>query len=223
MQVILRLLYLLAHFIVLHTVQEATLLAAVTSAFAMLCASAMLGIAVTAQSTWVDTLLAASAVPPSPPEGPHQPPADQFEMSDLIQPLLSALNHLNLEELVMLITAIWPLGMGLLAMMHAISSNSPEDEVAWRVKRGLPTNTSLLDEENAIAQLSSRTEAALQQSSSDVQSTIGGVEQKVADLQRNHDTRFADLHKDLAGIVWELSKLRADMARWQVTMALIPA
>eukprot|EP00966_Prymnesium_polylepis_P253997 5869616-Prymnesium_polylepis.2 len=30
-----------------------------------------------------------------------------------------------------------------------------------------------------------------------------------------HGSRFGDLHKDLAGIVWELSKLRTDMARWQ--------
>ena len=35
------------------------------------------------------------------------------------------------------------------------------------------------------------------------------VEAQINDLQRGHDTRFADLHKDLAGIVWELSKLRA--------------
>ena len=30
-----------------------------------------------------------------------------------------------------------------------------------------------------------------------------------------HDGRFADLHKDLAGIVWEVSKLRAELARVQ--------
>ena len=28
------------------------------------------------------------------------------------------------------------------------------------------------------------------------------------------------MHKDLAGIVWELSKLRADMARWQALAQL---
>ena len=46
------------------------------------------------------------------------------------------------------------------------------------------------------------------------------VEAQINDLQRGHDTRFADLHKDLAGIVWELSKLRADMARWQALAQL---
>ena len=46
---------------------------------------------------------------------------------------------------------------------------------------------------------------------------IRQVEQQIVELQRSHDTRFADMHKDLAGIVWELSKLRADMARWQAS------
>ena len=49
---------------------------------------------------------------------------------------------------------------------------------------------------------------------------LGSVQQQVTDLQRGHDGRFADLHKDLAGIVWELSKLRADMARWQALAQL---
>ena len=49
---------------------------------------------------------------------------------------------------------------------------------------------------------------------------MGKVEQQIVDLQRGHDQRFADLHKDLAGIVWELSKLRADMARWQALAQL---
>ena len=44
------------------------------------------------------------------------------------------------------------------------------------------------------------------------------LQQQIVELQRSHDTRFADMHKDLAGIVWELSKLRADMARWQVRL-----
>ena len=42
-----------------------------------------------------------------------------------------------------------------------------------------------------------------------MKSSVNKLEQQIADLQRGHDTRFADLHKDLAGIVWELSKLRA--------------
>ena len=46
------------------------------------------------------------------------------------------------------------------------------------------------------------------------------VEQKVLEMGRAHDTKFNDLHKDLAGIVWELSKLRADMARWQALSQL---
>ena len=174
----------------------------------MLCASVMLGLAAAAQSTWVDTLLAAG--PPTPPEGPHQPPADQFEMSELIQPLLMALNHLNMEEFVMLVTAIWPLGMGLLALMRAISNNEKSGD----------EETGDGDHGHAIAQLSSRTESALTSQTEAVQKTIQGVETKVDALQTNHDARFADLHKDLAGIVWELSKLRADMARWQALAQL---
>ena len=41
------------------------------------------------------------------------------------------------------------------------------------------------------------------------------MEGQISELQRSHSGRFADLHKDLAGIVWELTKLRSDMARWQ--------
>eukprot|EP00900_Chrysochromulina_parva_P009242 jgi/Chrpa1/18319/Chrysochromulina_OHIO_Genome00004172-RA len=65
-----------------------------------------------------------------------------------------------------------------------------------------------------------RTEAALSISESNVQATVERVEQQIEALQRTHETRFMDLHKDLAGIVWELSKLRADMARWQALAQL---
>ena len=37
-----------------------------------------------------------------------------------------------------------------------------------------------------------------------LQSNMSRVELQVVDLQRVHDQRFADLHKDLAGIVWEV-------------------
>ena len=36
-----------------------------------------------------------------------------------------------------------------------------------------------------------------------------------------HETRFTDLHKDLAGIVWEVSKLRAELAHVQAQQAAL--
>ena len=60
----------------------------------------------------------------------------------------------------------------------------------------------------------------VENSTATLSGNMSKVEQQIVDLQRGHDQRFADLHKDLAGIVWELSKLRADMARWQALAQL---
>jgi len=102
------------------------------------------------------------------------------------------------------VTTLFPVTYGLIAAFRSFTNNEGEGN----------------DEDDAetgkVAELSTRAEAAIAQSVS----TVGRLEQQVGDLQRANDTRFADLHKDLAGIVWELSKLRADMARWQALAQL---
>ena len=47
----------------------------------------------------------------------------------------------------------------------------------------------------------------VEQSTITLQSNISKVEQQMLDLRRGHEQRFADLHKDLAGIVWEVKAL----------------
>jgi len=134
-----------------------------------------------------------------------QPP-DQFEMHEIWEPLGTMLYHLNMEEFVMLLTAVLPVCMGIWAVLNAI------------------TNVSKVGGESAdassLGELSASVHHDVEQATSALQGGVGKVEQQLADLQRAHDTRFADLHKDLAGIVWELSKLRADMARWQALAQL---
>ena len=44
---------------------------------------------------------------------------------------------------------------------------------------------------------------------------LTSIEQHAQAAQQAHDARFADLHKDLASIVWEVSKLRAELTRVQ--------
>ena len=55
--------------------------------------------------------------------------------------------------------------------------------------------------------------AAASTSLSHVTSKLTSIEKQVQHTQQSHDSRFADLHKDLAGIVWEVSKLRAELTR----------
>ena len=161
--------------------------------------------------TWMEQLTAAA--PPAPPHVPKQPPADQFEMSEFFQPLLELLWHLNPEEFIMVLLAVWPLALGTFAALKALTHNESDDD-------GGDGGAGSAGGEAAMAQLSSRMEAAQSTATTNLSSTIGRVEQSITDIQRNHDKRFADLHKDLAGIVWELSKLRADMARWQALAQL---
>jgi len=122
------------------------------------------------------------------------------EVIQFFTPTLQLLEHLELDEFILLLMTIFPVTAGLMAALHQFTKRRGEQQAdASRVLSAMV-----------------ETEAALSQSAS----TVGRLEQQVTDLQRVHDARFADLHKDLAGIVWELSKLRADMARWQALAQL---
>lgn len=132
-------------------------------------------------------------------------------LATVLQSTASVLSQLTSDEIILVLTTIFPVGMGLIAALHALTGDTKSV--------GGGDDQQHLVESGAIAAISSRTEAALSASTSNMQATVSRVEQQIVDLQRAHDTRFADLHKDLAGIVWELSKLRADMARWQVPWA----
>ena len=125
-----------------------------------------------------------------------------MQINELLKVVVVVLSHLNLEELVLLITTLVPLTFGLVAFLHDLTGKNKEPD-----KEDI--------EHGSMAQLSARTEAAINQSSQTIDSSVRRLEQQIADLSEGHDTRFVDLHKDLAGVVWELSKLRADMARWQ--------
>mmetsp|Transcript_49873 Transcript_49873/g.99227 ORF Transcript_49873/g.99227 Transcript_49873/m.99227 type:complete len:243 (-) Transcript_49873:453-1181(-) len=121
------------------------------------------------------------------------------EIIKMVTWTLQLLEHLELDEFILLLTTIFPVTAGLIAALRAFTNHDGQG-----------------GEHDAERALSIQTEAALTKSAS----TVNRLEQQVTDLQRQHDTRFADLHKDLAGIVWELSKLRADMARWQALAQL---
>lgn len=119
------------------------------------------------------------------------------ELIQFFVPMLQMFEHLEPDELVLFVTTLFPVTYGLIAAFRSFTNNEVGREAEDDAERG------------TVA------EAAITQSVS----AVGRLEQQVGDLQRANDTRFADLHKDLAGIVWELSKLRADMARWQVRSA----
>lgn len=151
---------------------------------------------------------------PPPPAAPHPGPSPP-QHPPIYPPLLvgdvfaavvaeatTLLSQLEIDEFFLLLMTIFPLCYGFVAALRSLSGR----------------RASSLDGE--LAEFSMRTEAALSISESNVQATVERVEQQIEALQRTHETRFMDLHKDLAGIVWELSKLRADMARWQALAQL---
>ena len=105
-------------------------------------------------------------------------------------------SRLTADEFILVLATIIPISIGLVA--------------AFQTLTGIRAANDELDG-GTVA-----TEAAIRASNSNTQATVYRMEQQIVDLQQAHETRFADLHKDLAGVVWELSKLRADMARWQV-------
>ena len=122
-------------------------------------------------------------------------------VGSLLRPLGSLLTEITLEELVMIFCAVIPLSMGLGAASKVLTRKieEVEEEQPKETKASGPAVSA--DLESAV---------------SGMESAATRVEQQMVSLQRFHDAQFADVHKDLAGIVWELSKLRADMARWQV-------
>jgi len=129
-----------------------------------------------------------------------------FEMFDVVAPIAEVFSHLLFEEFVMVVLTILPLFMGLVAALHVMTG----------VTQG-PLDAEVSGD---LGALGSTIHHDIEESTASVQGGMSKVDQHIAELQRGHDQRFADLHKDLAGIVWELSKLRADMARWQALAQL---
>jgi len=137
-------------------------------------------------------------------------PADQFEMNELFAPLVELLSHLNPEEFLLLLFTLWPLSLGAIATLHVLTGH----------ERSSLDAASGDEESGDVGSIAKSMHNEVANSTEAMQTCIFKVETQIVDLQRAHDTRFADLHKDLAGIVWELSKLRADMARWQALSQL---
>ena len=117
----------------------------------------------------------------------------------------------NLEEFILLGLTVWPVLLGLMATLRVLTGATKSSTF----------DASEEDEERpTLGSYASSLHLGVEKSTDEMKSTVNKVENQIVDLQRAHDTRFADLHKDLAGIVWELSKLRADMARWQALQQL---
>jgi len=130
-------------------------------------------------------------------------------VGEALTALSAALSRCTPDEFALLLTTIFPIGMGVAAAFRTLTGSIQSHTVDDHTRAS-----------GTVEALSNRTEAALSLTNSNVQATFCRVEKQINDMQRAHDTRFADLHKDLAGIVWELSKLRADMARWQALAQL---
>ena len=139
------------------------------------------------------------------------PANEQFEMSEMFVPVVTALLHLNLEESVMVCFALWPLSLGLMATLRVLTGATKHAAFDAAIDA---------DAGDGVAAVAASMHLDLQKSTSSMTLCVSNVEQQIVELQKSHDTRFADMHKDLAGIVWELSKLRADMARWQALAQL---
>ena len=149
----------------------------------------------------------------------HVPPASRrlseaspagFEMRDMFNPLMDMVSHLNAEEFIMLVLFIIPVSMGFVATLHVLTGVTKSELDAQQEDI----------ESGDMGAVTAAIHKDMEDSSASVTASVSKVEQQIVELQRAHDTRFADLHKDLAGIVWELSKLRADMARWQALAQL---
>jgi hypothetical protein len=128
-----------------------------------------------------------------------------FEMAQVFKPMVILLSHLGVEEFIMLLCFVVPAFLGLSATLRVLTGVT---------KSGLDAQADL--ESGELGAVAGIVHKDVEESTTAMQAGMNKVESKIVDLQRAHDARFADLHKDLAGIVWELSKLRADMARWQV-------
>ena len=128
-----------------------------------------------------------------------------MEAVAVLRPIGELLMHVTIEEFVMLLVTIVPLYMGLVSASHVFTGRVYDDDDDGKEEPK--------EEVKGMSSVSADVEAAI----SGVNTTATRIEQQMTSLQRTHDAQFADVHKDLAGIVWELSKLRADMARWQVS------
>lgn len=154
-------------------------------------------------SSYVLCLASANLITEAVTQREH-PATDQFEMVEVLAPIVELFSHLNLEEFVMVVLTMWPLWHGMIATLRMLTGANPQTSEGEDNDAG-----------HGLDAVSASMHADVERSTEMVQSSVHKVEQQIIDLQRAHDARFADLHKDLAGIVWELSKSRADMARWQ--------
>jgi len=115
-------------------------------------------------------------------------------------------SRLTVEEFCLVILTMLPLLSMIITVFRLVAGSNREEG---------------LQEASEMRRLSTQIEELqtlmIRQSASAKEGLVK-IEQQIVNLQRHtdmHGSRFGDLHKDLAGIVWELSKLRTDMARWQ--------
>ena len=142
-------------------------------------------------------------------EADHTPHA--WEVRELFVPLMELLSHLSAEEFILVIITVIPVALGTVATLHVLTGVT---------KSELDAQEGGDVEAGDFSGVTAAVHKDIDDSTASVTASVSKVEKQIVDLQRAHDTRFADLHKDLAGIVWELSKLRADMARWQALAQL---
>lgn len=128
--------------------------------------------------------------------------SDQFELADAVAPISEVFSHLLADEFVMVVLFLWPFCLGVIASLRAMTGvDTKADEDDDEGSTGGPGN-------GAVA---ASIHADVEKSTETMTSSVQKVEKHLDDLQRSHDTRFADLHKDLAGIVWEVRRIHIHM------------
>jgi len=118
---------------------------------------------------------------------------------EYVTPTLQLLDHMSLEELVLVLASLLPLSTGWVAAFQAFTYRS-------RPSSGRAGGEGLERMERAFA---TQEHAAL----ATLRATEQHLDERVAELRRTDEARCNDLHRDLLGIVYEVSKLRVDMAR----------
>ncbi|KAL1500480.1 hypothetical protein AB1Y20_013137 [Prymnesium parvum] len=131
-------------------------------------------------------------------------------VGQLLETTLQMLSRMEIEELCLLLICVLPLMSVLRTICRSPAGAS--EELSRDKEECAP------DDVRALSRKIDLLSAALSEQTRSAKEGIQRVESCVASLQQNagaHNSKFGDLHKDLAGIVWELSKLRSDVARWQ--------
>ena len=193
---------------------------------------------------------AAPPDPPSaPPDLPSRPAPAPPQLSSIVADGMRLVSTFSHDELVMAVVTLFPLVYGTLAALRWMSGTPTATAHRHRhdppLSHAVPVrcprscappagNTDQSRDDSSDGHRQQHSDAALscvarQAATAATSSTLNHVTSKLASIekhvthsQQSHDSRFADLNKDLAGIVWEVSKLRAELSRVRQQQAQPP-